>query len=145
MKNDNKDKRLAKIILFTLVVFLGYLLYVFIPMWAFSLSKSNGEAKIISVSNNTIVYKYFNNYKQKTIELRRKSNKKIYIDRIRKYDTVKIKYSKIFPGYVVFTGIDKRTPIYLTVITVCLTLTAIWLYILVLKDKLSLRSLLGMK
>lgn len=145
MKAEIKDKSLAKAVLIVLLVFLCYLFYVFIPIWLHAMSNSEGTAKVISLSEKELVYSYYNSYKNEEIKLKRDINKVSYFQKLKEADEFRIRYSKAFSGYVIFIGIDETTPISMTLIVICLTLISIWLYILVLKEKISLKTLLGIK
>jgi len=137
------DKSLAKAVLLVLLGFLGYLFYVFIPIWSYSLSNLEGTAKVISLSQSKLEYSYYNVSKNKVIKLKRELDKTTYFNKIKEADEFRIQYSKSFSGYVVSIGIDNQTPVFLTLIVICLTLIAIWLYVLVLKGRISLKTLLG--
>lgn len=143
MKAGIKDKSLAKGILMVLLVFLGYLFYVFIPIWIYAIANSEGTAKVISLSENEIIYSYYNVYKGKEIKLRRDIDKTSYLKKIHETVEFKIRYSKSLSGYVIFIGIDRQTPISMTLFITCLTLISIWLYILVIKGRISLKTLFG--
>ena len=145
MKAEIKDKSLAKAVLIVLLVFLCYLFYVFIPIWLHAMSNSEGTAKVISLSEKELVYSYYNSYKNEEIKLKRDINKVSYFQKLKEEDEFRIRYSKALSGYVIFIGIDETTPISMTLIVICLTLISIWLYILVLKEKISLKTLLGIK
>ncbi len=145
MKTGIKDKSLAKAVLIVLLAFLCYLFYVFIPIWLYAVANSEGTAKVISLSEKELVYSYYNSYKDEEIKLKRDINKVSYFQKLKEADEFRIRYSKAFSGYVIFVGIDKTTPISMTLIVTCLTLISIWLYILVLKGKISLKTLLGIK
>ena len=143
MKTGIKDKSLAKVVLIVLLVFLCYLFYVFIPIWLYAVANSEGTAKVISLSEKELVYSYYNSYKDEEIKLKRNIDKVSYFQKLKEADELRIRYSKPFSGYVVFVGIDKTTPVFMTLIVTFLTLISIWLYVLVLKGRISLKTLLG--
>ncbi len=136
---------LAKVVFLTLLVFLGYLIYIFIPIWSFSLSNTSGVAKVVSLTDNTLVYSYYNEFKQEEIKLERAVRNKTDLQKIEVGVKFEIEYSNFSPNYVFFVDVDSQTPIYLTLIVLCLTLISIWLYILVLKGRISLKVLLGVR
>ena len=145
MKSTTKEKTLAKAVLVVLLVFLGYLFYIFTPIWLFSVANSNGTAKVISFTDSKIEYSYFNDYKKEEIKLKRKIRKVSYLNKIKNADELEIKYSKYLSNHVIFVGVDNQTPIFLTLVIMCMTIITIWLYLLVLKGKLSLKTLLGVR
>lgn len=141
---DIKDKRLASFILYGLLIFLGYLIYVFSPVWAMSFFRTEGVAYVETISNDEyIIYKYFNKYKNTEIKLKREIDNSNYWDAIKEEDKLKMEYPKYFPNHVVFESVDTSTSLVFTLIVFVLTLLSIWLYWLVIKGKISIKTLLG--
>lgn len=147
VKNTFQQKTIAWIVLSILIIFLGYLIYVFLPGWSWHIEHSEGRAEIESVSESdkTFTYSYFNQYKSKTITNIRKVEKVGDFAGISVGATLPITYSKYVSGYVRFKSINQNPSLSLTVGVFILALVGILLYVGVLLNKISLETLAGVR
>jgi len=147
VKNTHQHKTIAWIVLSILIIFLGYLIYIFLPGWSWHIEHAEGRAKIESVSESdkTFTYSYFNEYKSETITNKRKVEKIGDLADISVGATFPITYSKYVSGYVRFKSLDQIPALSLTVGVFILALVGVLLYVGVLLNKISLETLAGVR
>jgi hypothetical protein len=145
ISNSRGDKNLAWIVLTILIGFLIYLTFVFTPGWLWHFEHSQGKATIQSVDTEKrfFVYSYFNVYKSDTVESKRKVDKVGDLGGISVNEVLPITYSKFQSGYVRFESIDSKPMLFLTASVYVLVIIGILLYIAVLRNKISLETLVG--
>ncbi len=147
VKNTLQHKAIAWIVLLILIVFLGYLFYVFLPSWSWHIEHTEGRAEIESINKSakSFTYSYFNKYKSETITNEREVEKMGDLVDISIGTTLPVTYSKYVSGYVRFKTLDQIPSLGLTVGVFILVLVGVILYVAVLLNKISLETLAGVK
>jgi hypothetical protein len=146
-ENTQQTKIIAWVVLTTLIVFLIYLTYAFVPAWTYHFEHIEGTAtvEVVNKEDKSFIYSYFNEYQSQSVQNVRKIEKAGDFGLIREGSNISISYSKYMSGYVRFDSFDYIPPLSLTIGVYLLALIGIALYIGVLLNKVSLEMLAGVR
>lgn len=147
--NSRKDKVLAVLILMSFIAWALYLSKIYIPGYIYHIANEQGVARVVDRKelngNKVIVYTYYHEYLGKNITNERRvwDLKKWELYRSKK--VFDITYAKILSSYVVFESIDTTPLLFLTIFPFVVSIFGIWSCIKVLRDKVTLADLLGVR
>ena len=146
IKNSRKDKKIAILVLAVLATFEIYLFYISLPNFLLTVSPKNGLAKIIEIHDDDnapyFQYNYYNEFDDSSYQFKRKVKTNLILDKLKEMPTINITYANYFPGNVKFENIDRPPSIFLPIIAMILVFFGIYLYVLVLKDKILLSAII---
>lgn len=147
--NSKKDNVIAVLILIPMIALVVYQSTIFIPGWAYHLANKSGSAEIKDKyeeeGKKFIEYTYYNEYlRENVINTRKIANIKHWEQYI-PHKRFKISYARYFPTLVIFESIDKEPLFLLRVFFYVIELIVIGLVVGVLRDKISLQTLAGVR
>lgn len=147
--NSKRDKFIALLMLVSMIALVVYQSTFFISGWAYHLDNKIGRAEVTKKyekdGSRFIEYIYYNEYVKDSVRNVREVTNLKHWEKYISHQKFEISYAKYFSSRVIFESIDKE-PLFLTrVFFFIVELFAIWLVIRVLRDKISLSTLAGVR
>jgi len=145
--NSKKDKLLSGMVALIILTFGVFHLYGVLPRLIFKFSSKESSATILILEdfegNYYLGYSFINKFDNREYKFKRRIKNKSEYDGLADRKTIKVEYARYYPEVVFIEELDDKPVFYLHLVALFSIIVALYAYVLVLKDKISLSDFFG--